>query len=80
MNNLSEIICITLYESIYNQSIEAYDKILKQYPTLPCDIHNNSVIQKLKFENPELTEKELVLHAYTNSLFTYLLFGGYFKI
>jgi len=80
MSKLSEIICQTLYESIYGSAMQSYDDILKQYPTLVTDIPNNAVIQKLKLENPELTEKELVLHAYTNIVMTYLIFGGMLKI
>lgn len=73
--SVRELLYLATYAKIYNESLNAYDIIIKNYPTLPEDIKTNKIIEKIKMENPTITDKELIAHAYTNIIMTYAMFG-----
>jgi hypothetical protein len=75
MSIINEDICQTLYSLIYHNAINSYEKIISEYPNLKDDIKTNTYIQNMHIENPELTEKELIAHAYANILVVFLVFG-----
>ena len=70
-----ELLYIATYAKIYNESLNAYDIIIEKYPTITEDIKTNKPLEKIKMENPSITDKELVAHLYTNVIMTYAMFG-----
>ena len=62
-----------IYENIYNSSLESYETIVNKFPIMKITANTNSWIQKLKDEQPNMTEKEMVAHNFTMSIMMYLM-------
>ena len=63
----------TIYSTIFEKSMNAYDNIIKTYPNFQEDMRNASWIQKWKFNNPTANDIEMIAHAYTTIVLTHLL-------
>lgn len=63
----------TMYGTIYEESINAYDNIIRAYPNFQEDMRNTTWVQKWKYNNPSASDVEMVAHAYTTMILTHLL-------
>ena len=74
MSIIQEEIADVLYSSIYVECTKSYDKIIQQYPTFLDDTKKSGWIKKLdNIDN--MTDEEIVAHAYTTMVMTYIFCG-----
>ena len=62
-----------LYNNIYSESINAYDNIIKNYPTFENDINNQNWVKHSIDNYDKLNNIEKVAHAFTMMVLTRLL-------
>jgi len=73
--DINELIYTSMYATIFGESLKAHDNILKNYPNITKDVQKNKFLLNMKKENPAMTKKETIAHAYTIALMTYVMFG-----
>ena len=70
MNN--DLIYTTMYATIYGESLKAHENIQKNYPNIKNDMKKLKILKNMKKENPDMSEKEMIAHAYTIALMTHI--------
>lgn len=73
MEDKKDSILETIYSTIFEESMKAYDNIIKTYPNFQEDMKNATWMQKWKYNNPTANDVEMVAHAYTTMVLTHLL-------
>lgn len=73
--SMKEKFIITYYGTLYERCLEIPDKIKEMMPDYQTRLNQDMRLQMLKYNYPEMTENELLAHAYTASLMIYFMFG-----
>jgi hypothetical protein len=74
---LKKLMFMTKYSLIYEKCYNAYDDIIKTYPTFREDIDKLKTTQIYKETNQNATDKEIVTHEFTLIILTYYLCGTF---
>lgn len=68
----NDLIYTTMYATIYGESLKAHENIQKNYPNIKTDMKKLKILKNMKKENPDMSEKEMIAHAYTIALMTHI--------
>lgn len=70
---VKDYMCSTIYTIIYDRCFKAYDEIIKNFPNMCDDFKNDKWIAHIREREPNISDKELVAHAYAMIVMTYYL-------
>jgi hypothetical protein len=68
IREVTDQIIDTMYTAIYTKCLDSYENILNAYPELSENIKTNNWALSIKKNNPDVTEREMIAHAYTMML------------